>query len=207
MSIFKYGDIEIDHLSEKDPELGKMISQLGFIERAVFTDVFSGLCYNIVNQQLSMKACDTLWAKLTSAIGKILPENCLDTEKLRCCGLSNSKAACISACAEKFISGELSADTITALSDSEITSLLCSVKGIGKWTAEMTLIFCLGRPDVLSLSDYGIRKGLSLLHGMDIKDIKAMEKFKELYSPYGTTASIYLWEAARMLPERMKNDA
>ena len=58
----------------------------------------------------------------------------------------------------------------------------------------MTLIFCLCRPDVLSLSDFGIRRGLSVLHGIDINDVSRMKKFKELYSPYGTTASIYLWE-------------
>ena len=75
-----------------------------------------------------------------------------------------------------------------------IIKTLTEIHGIGAWTAEMTLIFCLGRKDVLSLSDFGIRKGLSILHGIDIKDITVMRKYKELYSPFGTVASIYLWE-------------
>ncbi len=205
--IFKYGKKEINFLSQADPKLGEVINKLGFVERKTEPDLFSGLCYNIVNQQLSMKACNTLWNKLTSAAGEMIPQNCLDPEKLKTCGLSKAKADCISACAEKILAGDIDRKRLSSLSDNEIITQLCSVKGIGKWTAEMTLIFCLSRPDVLSLSDYGIRKGLSLLHGIDIKDIKTMESYKELYSPYGTTASIYLWEAARILPERNEENA
>lgn len=199
MPVFQYTKQHTELLSQRDERLGAFISQKGFIERTVFDDIFSGLCYNIVNQQLSMKACDTLWGKLLSQLHEITPESCLDAALLKACGLSQSKAMCIAECAKRFISGEISAEKLRQMSDDEVAAALCSVKGIGAWTAEMTLIFCLGRQDVLSLSDYGIRKGLSLLHDIDIKDIRAMKKYKELYSPYGTIASFYLWEAAREL--------
>lgn len=199
MAIFRYNQEHTELLSQRDEKLGAFISQKGYIERSISDDIFSGLCYNIVNQQLSMKACDTLWSKLISELHEIKPENCLDPARLKACGLSQSKADCIAECAKRFISEEITAETLKNMTDAEVVAALTSIKGIGAWTAEMTLIFCLGREDVLSLSDYGIRKGLSLLHDIDIKDIKTMKKYKELYSPYGTIASFYLWEAAREL--------
>ncbi len=199
MREFIYTLRETALLSQRDERLGAYIAQKGYIRRMMFEDIFEGLCYNIVNQQLSMKACDTLWAKLCARLGGISPHNCADAETLKTAGLSRAKAECISRCAGLFISGELTAQGLCAMQDGAARAALTSIKGIGAWTADMTLIFCLGCADVLSLSDYGIRKGISLLHGIDIKDVKAMEKFRALYSPYGTVASFYLWEAAREL--------
>ena len=199
MGIFQYDKQHTELLSQRDVRLGDFISRKGHISRRVFEDIFEGLCYNIVNQQLSMKACETLWGKLISELHEITPESCSDAARLKGCGLSQSKAECIAECARRYISGEINADKLRIMDDAEVITALTSIKGIGAWTAEMTLIFCLERMDVLSLSDYGIRKGLSLLHGIDIKDIGAMKKYKELYSPCGTVASFYLWEAAREL--------
>ncbi len=197
MAVYRYSDEQTGLLSARDEKLGAFIRRKGFVERQVFDDFFTGLCYNIVGQQLSMKACETLWGKLTAAVGEVLPQNCLDPQRLRACGLSQSKADCIAACAQRYLSGAVSEQSISHMTDEEVISALTEIKGIGRWTAEMVLIFCLARPDVLSLADYGIRKGLSLLHGMDINDKKSMQRFRELYSPCGTVASIYLWEAAR----------
>lgn len=194
--IFEYDNEQTGYLSQRDRKLGEFIAKRGFVERRVFGDFFEGLCYNIVNQQLSMKACDTLWGKLAAEFGEIIPEKMRSAERLKGCGLSRSKAECIARCAELFVSGEISAEKARALSDSELVEELTRIKGIGEWTAEMTAIFCLSQQDILSLSDFGIRKGLSILHGIDAKDRRAMERFKELYSPYGTVASIYLWEIA-----------
>lgn len=196
-NIITYGDKEIDYLSERDRKLGKYIKKIGYVERQRFDDLFSGLCYSIINQQISMKAADRLYEKICETVGGIVPEKMCSADQLFGCGLSRSKSECIALCAEKFKRGELSKEKLCSLSDVEVTKTLTEIKGIGAWTAEMTLIFCLGREDVLSLSDYGIRKGLSVLHGMDIKDQAAMKKFKNLYSPYGTTASVYLWEIAK----------
>ena len=201
MGILSYTNEHTEYLSSKDERLGAFISEKGYVERAVFDDVFAGLCYNIVNQQISMKACEALWVKLTALLGEVTPYSCTDAARLRACGLSQSKADCITECARRFISAEITADGLERMSDAEVIKALTSVKGIGRWTAEMTLIFCLRRMDVLSLSDFGIRKGLSLLHGVDMKDVKAMEKYRLLYSPYGTVASVYLWEAARELSD------
>ncbi len=204
MKLFKYSEQHTELLSLRDERLGNFILSRGHVRREVFADFFSGLCYNIVNQQLSMKACETLWNKLTAALGEISPQNCTSVQQLKACGLSGSKAFCIAECARLASEGELSCERLSVMSDEQVIEQLTKIKGIGRWTAEMVLIFCLERMDVLSLSDYGVRKGLSLLHDIDIKDIKAMQKYRELYSPYGTVASIYLWEAAALLPKKEK---
>lgn len=195
--MIEYGETEMKYLSRRDKKLGKHIDRLGFIERSAADDLFSGLCYNIINQQLSMKAADTLFDKVRGEFGEIAPEALRSSERLFACGLSRTKAECIALCAEKFQSGELSFDSLTAMTDDDIIEKLTGLRGIGAWTAEMTMIFCLGRKDVLSLSDFGIRKGLSALHGIKMNDLAEMRKFKKLYSPYGTAASIYLWEIAK----------
>lgn len=203
MGIFVYGDKETALLSKRDERLGAYIKHRGFIERELSDSFFGGLCYNIINQQLSMKACDTLCKKIRTGAGEFTPEIMSDALRLRECGLSQSKAQCIAAVSQMFINGTLSDEKAEAMSDKELCEKLCSVKGIGGWTVEMTLIFCLGRRDVLSLADFGIRKGLSVLHGEDPKNPKALEKYKKLYSPYGTVASLYLWEIARLSNEEM----
>lgn len=200
MGIINYGEKEMKYLSRRDKKLGKYIGKLGFVERSAADDLFSGLCFNIINQQISMKAADALFLRLRREVGEILPENLRSAERLSGCGLSRTKSECLSLCAEKFQSGELSAEILSSMSDEEVTKTLTEIRGIGSWTAEMTLFFCLGRADVLSLADYGIRKGLSVLHGIElngVKNLAEMKKFKELYSPFGTAASIYLWEIAK----------
>ncbi len=197
--IFQYTDKQTSLLAQRDARLGKYISSLGYIRRDIFDDVFEGICYNIINQQLSMKACNTLWNKLNDTLGTITPQSCDNAELLKNIGLSRSKAECIAEISRKYSTGELSDTLLHALTDEEVIRTLTKIKGIGPWTAEMTLIFCLQREDILSLSDYGIRKGLSLLHGIDINDKKTMNDLKKLYSPYGTIASFYLWEIARIL--------
>lgn len=199
MSVISCTAQQAELLSQRDEKLGAYIKAKGNISRMGFDDVFSGICYNIVNQQISMKACEALWAKLCERLCEIVPENCLDAARLKAYGLSQSKSDCIAECARRFTTGELSAQKLRNMTDDEVKDALTAIKGIGEWTAEMTMIFCLGRSDVLSLSDFGIRKGISLLHDIDIKNIKEMKKFKTLYSPYGTAASLYLWEAAREL--------
>ena len=196
-NIITYGEKELAYLSKRDRKLGKFIDKVDFVERERFDDLFSGLCYSIINQQISMKAADRIYAKLQDKVGEIVPEKMLSSELLLSCGLSHSKADCLALCAEKFKSGELSEKLLIELNDDMLIKKLTDIRGIGAWTAEMVMIFCLGRKDVLSLADYGIRKGLSILHGIDMKDKAAMQKYKKLYSPYGTTASVYLWEIAK----------
>ena len=204
MGILYYNDHQTSCLSKRDGRLGAFIEKKGFVERHVFDDFFTGLCYNIIGQQLSMKACETLWRKFTECVGDVAPENCIDSESMKKCGLSRNKAECIAACAKHTLTGELAYERLAKMSDEDVIAALTKIKGIGRWTAEMVLIFCLARPDVLSLSDFGIRKGLSLLHDIDMSDKKSMERFRELYSPFGTVASVYLWEAARDLDKKEK---
>lgn len=198
MGTFRCTDDELRLLSSRDERLAAFIRKYGAEERHIYDDFFSGLCYNIVDQQLSTKVCITLRKKLTARFGEITPETVANACDLRACGLSQSKADCIAACAALFRSGELSAEKAAGMTDACLAETLTRVRGIGVWTAEMTLIFCLGRRDVLSLSDYGIRKGLSLLHDIDINDRRALGRFRQVYSPCGTAASVCLWQIARM---------
>lgn len=196
-NIYSYSDKELIYLSKNDTLLGSYITKRGFIERKVFCDLFEGLCFSTINQQLSMKTAEKIFDKLKNVVGEIIPDNLLDENMLSEFGLTKNKAHCIAEFSRLFKSGEFSGEKFEAMSDREVIECLTKIKGIGTWTAEMVLIFCLERKDVLSLSDYGIRKGLSVIHGIDVNDKKSMEKYKELYSPYGTIASFYLWEAAK----------
>lgn len=193
-NIFSYTEKDCEYLSKRDSKLGELIAKRGFVRRELFDDVFEGLCFNIINQQLSQKAAKSLFERLRGTVGAVVPNNVRNTETLLSCGLSRSKSECIALCAEQFLSGKLSERKLSAMSDSDAVRALTALRGIGDWTAEMTLIFCLGRRDVLSLSDFGIRRGISILHKINTKDRAALEKFKALYSPLGTVASIYLWE-------------
>lgn len=195
--IYCYDNKSIDFLSDVDKELGKVIENTGIIKRYVYDDFFEGLCYNIINQQLSMKSADTIFSGLKNRFGTLSPEKLTDENEIRNSGLPKTKACCISECAVLFSQGRWNDEMFGKMTDSEVIEVLTKVRGIGIWTAEMTLIFCLGRQDILSLSDYGIRKGLNALHGVDVNDKVEMEKYRKLYSPYGTVASFYLWEAAK----------
>lgn len=103
--LFYYGENEISFLSGRDEKLGRFIEKTGFIERYVFCDFFEGLCYNIINQQLSMKSADTIFNRLCKSIGEFVPENYIDESRLIKAGLTVAKAKCISECARLFGNG------------------------------------------------------------------------------------------------------
>lgn len=196
MKYFKYGDKEIRYLKEKDPTLGKAIDKIGMIQREVNTDIFSSLISSIISQQISTGAAITVKTRLIELIGEIIPENIdrVDTESIQKCGMSMRKADYIKGIARAAISNTIDFENLHNLSDEEVTKELVSLKGVGEWTAEMLLIHSLERPDVLSYKDLAIRRGIMKLHQVDEISKKEFQRYKELYSPYGTVASIYLWE-------------
>ncbi len=207
---FEYGEKEIEYLCGRDPAMAEATKLLGRVDREVWP-VFAGLCRNIISQQISSAALDTVWARFCASVGDVTPENVLRAglSSLRSTGLSEKKAAAILNLSYKIEKGEFDLDALAAMSDEDATQALVSLSGVGEWTAEMTLLFCLERPDVLSYRDFGIKKGLCLLHGLENLDKETFERFRSLYSPYGSVASIYLWEIARrgqpVLCENVKN--
>jgi DNA-3-methyladenine glycosylase II len=196
--IFNYGKKQLDYLSSKDETLGKAISCFGFIEREVTLDLFQALAGSIISQQISGKAADNIWNRLLSVAGEINADNIivLDHETLRSCGISYRKVEYLKSAAKFKIEGKLDEKEFSNLQDEEIISKLVEIKGVGIWTAEMLLIFSLQRENVLSIGDLGIKKGIRKLYGDSEITTERLKYYKDLYAPYGTIASFYLWEAA-----------
>ncbi|HHV65462.1 MAG TPA: DNA-3-methyladenine glycosylase 2 family protein [Peptococcaceae bacterium] len=198
MNIFKYGQKEITYLKKMDKKLGQAIDRIGMIEREVIPDLFTALIHSIVSQQISAKAAVTVWNRLQERFGVISPETLTSASltEIQQCGLSLRKASYIIGICNAVIQGELNLAEMSQLQDEEIIKRLSALKGVGKWTAEMLLIFSLERPDVVSWSDLGIRRGMMKLYGLKSLSPEQFSRYRKRYSPYGSVASLYLWAIA-----------
>lgn len=196
--MYNYGKEELDYLRLRDPKLGELFDEFGIVRREEMKNPFEALICSIVGQQISAKAQESAIKKIKALIGRISPSNIINCElaKLRACGLSERKALAIVDAAKLFANLKLSKKRLLEMQAPQIEKILTSIKGVGPWTAEMLMIFALDKPDILSYADFGIRKALSLLHDIEKLDKKTFEKFRLLYSPYGSVASVYLWEFA-----------
>ncbi len=195
---FEYGNKEIEFLKKRDKLLGEAIDSIGHINRAVDTDVFSSIVHHIIGQQISTAAQATIWQRLIDKIGQVNSEtiHSLELNELQKLGMTFRKAGYIKDFADKVKNEEFDINSINDLPNEEIIKKLTALKGIGVWTAEMIMIFCLQRPDVLSFGDLAIHRGMRMLyHHKDI-DKKRFEKYAKRYSPYSTVASLYLWAIA-----------
>lgn len=184
-------------LSEKDPILGKFIAVIGELELRKRDDHYRSLVSSIIGQQLSVKAAATIFGRFVELTkgditpGKVLP---IADEDLRGIGISFSKINYIKDLSQKVLDSELDLNKLDELNNEAVIAALTSVKGIGKWTAEMFLIFSLGRENVLSLLDVGLQRGAKWLYnGEDGK--KLLQEKGANWAPYQSIASLYLWEA------------
>lgn len=195
---FSYGRAETDYLSARDPALGAAIARIGHIDRAVFPDLFEALINSIAGQQISGKALATVWARLCAAVGAVTPENLLAAgeERLRACGFSGHKVNYMLSAARAVADGALDIHSLVEKDDQEVIRTLTALPGVGRWTAEMLLTFSLQRPDVLSYDDFGIRKGLCRLYGLDSVSKAQFAAYRARYAPYATVAALYLWHIA-----------
>ena len=198
MAILQYGEKELNYLSEKDETMAKAIAEIGFIERDVNPNLFQALTGSILSQQISGKAADTIWNRLLELAGDVNAQRILDLsdEDLRQCGISARKIDYIKGVAIACCNGELKQEDFETMDDEQIIQRLVSIKGVGKWTAEMLLIFSMGRKNILSFGDLGIKKGIAKLYGYTDVNEAQLKIHKEVYSPYATIASFYLWEMA-----------
>ncbi len=189
---------EIDSaLMECDAALGGLIHRLGPIRIQLSGDAFTALASSIVAQQLSARVADVIWARIVALTGgAVTPEGLLALEEdaLRGAGLSGAKARYARALAEAVRSGTLPLDELSFMDDEEIIRSLTAVKGIGRWTAEMFLIFSLGRPDIFSCGDGGLQRAFRWLYGHE-PEKDALLRVSSAWAPYRTYASLYLWEA------------
>lgn len=196
MKIFEYGQKEIEYLKSRDEKLGMMIDKIGMINREITTDPFIALVSSVVGQQISNKAAETVWNRLNTLLGNITPDSIIhaDVDRIKACGMSMRKAVYIKGIANASKSGEVDFNTLHMLSDQEIIKKLSSLHGVGVWTAEMLLIFSFCRPDVVSYKDLAICRGMMNLYGLKELTKEKFEKHRAKYSPYGSVASLYLWE-------------
>ena len=196
MAYFKYDQTQLDYLRKKDAVLGKAIDSIGQIDREVTPDLFEGLISSIIAQQISSKAADTVWSRFVTLAGEVTPLRVasLDVETIQKQGMSTRKATYIKSISESILIGAFDLEGLAALSDEDVAKALKSLPGIGVWTAEMLMIFSMQRQDILSWDDLAIRRGMMRLYGLETLDRATFETHRKNYSPYGSVASLYLWE-------------
>lgn len=195
---FDYGAREVDYLKARDRVLGEVIDQVGHVEREVDPDLFSAVVHHIVGQQISTKAQATIWARMRERLGEVNARTvaAAGTAALQSVGISLRKAEYIQDFAGKVNSGAFDLQRVAALPDSEAIEALVALKGVGVWTAEMILLFCLQRSDIFSFDDLAIQRGLRMVYRHRKIDRKLFEKYRKRFSPYGSVASLYLWAVA-----------
>jgi DNA-3-methyladenine glycosylase II len=192
------------HIAKADPVLGAFIAEYGPIRRAApdFAEPYHALLSAVAHQQLHARAAQAIFGRLKLACGAVVPDPhvllALSDETLRACGFSANKAAAIRDVAAKAADGTIpSRARALRLADDELIERLTSIRGVGRWTVEMLLIFTLRRPDVLPVDDFGVREGYKKLHGLESQPKpKALAQIGEVFAPYRSTAALYLWRAA-----------
>ena len=196
----------IAHLKRADPVLARAIAAVGPFRLKLHRNRFATLAESIVHQQLALKAAQTIAARVRQLYGDgrgrfPTPQELLRTppRRLRAAGLSRQKVRYLKDLARKTASGALRLDRLGAMNDEEVIAALTQVKGIGRWTAEMFLIFSLGRPDVWAVGDLGLQLAVKKLYRLrKHPSPEKMQTLGEPWRPYRTVASWYLWQARRL---------
>jgi len=194
----------LKHLSQADRKLGRLIRQVGpcQLRPRIRRSPFETLVRSVTYQQLNGTAAATILGRVRALYpGRRFPtpEDLLATpdERLRSAGLSRAKTAAIKDIAAKTLSGVVPrSKEMNTMADEEIVERLTTLRGVGPWTVEMLLIFTLGRPDVLPVTDYGVRKGFAVTYGWkELPRPKELLDFGERWRPHRTTAAWYFWRA------------
>jgi DNA-3-methyladenine glycosylase II len=202
-----YWDDACKHLAKRDRVMKKLIPQFGEARLESRGDAFTTLARSIVGQQISVKAAQSVWDKFAAIVGgqatRLAPASVLglDAPTLRGVGLSARKAEYLRDLARHFDDGAVHVDQWQQMDDETIIEELVAIRGIGRWTAEMFLIFHLMRPNVLPLDDLGLLKGISLSYfsGEPVSRSEARE-LGEGWAPFRSVATWYLWRSLDPLP-------
>jgi DNA-3-methyladenine glycosylase II len=198
-----YWDSAKRSLARRDPVLGKIMREHPKVFLAKRGEPFMTLARAIVGQQISVKAAQSVWDRVCGCVGEITPENVLRRKRpeLRACGLSDRKTEYIADLAQHFADGRIHVQRWPEMSDEQIIAELVEVRGIGRWTAEMFLIFNLLRPDVFPLDDLGLQKGIRLAYFAGRKvSPQRMQKLGEAWRPWRSVATWYLWRSLDPVP-------
>jgi len=190
------------HLSKADPKLGRIIKRVGPCRLHAFAprDPFEALCMSIASQQLSTKAADTIFRRFCDLFPNRKPTPdvvmTLTDEEIRAVGFSRPKAAFIKDLAAHVLDGRLDLKKLKQHPDDEVMRQLVAVKGIGRWTAEIFLMFRLGRPDIFPADDLGLMNAVQRVYGLRKRpDAKRLRKMCEAWKPHRSVAAWYLWQS------------
>ena len=204
---FEYGETELTYLRQKDKRLCQVIDRIGPIRRAVDTDLFSAVVHHIIGQQISTKAQATIWQRMQDALGDVNAETILSAgvPRLQSLGITFRKAEYITDFAEKIHTGAFDLEAVKHMNDEDAIRALSSLKGIGVWTAEMILLFCMQRPNIFSYDDLAIQRGLRMVYHHRSIDRKLFEKYRRRFTPFCSVASLYLWAVSGGAISEMKD--
>lgn len=204
---FSYGETELNYLRKKDKRLCAVIDRIGHVNRAVDSDLFSAVVHHMIGQQISTRAQATIWQRALDSLGTVNAETVLDAgiPRLQALGMTFRKAEYITNFAEKVHTGAFDLDAVERMSDKDAIEALRALKGIGVWTAEMILLFCLQRPDIFSYDDLAIQRGLRMVYHHREIDRALFEKYRRRFSPYCSVASLYLWAVSGGAIPEMKD--
>ncbi len=193
------------HLQKSDPTMKKIIKKVGPFTGKTTRNRFAALVKSIVSQQISTAAARTILGRLHEAVVEnpgptfsVSPEDFagMTADQLRAAGLSKQKATYVFDLAEKVNDGTVDLKNIHRLNDEQAIEALVCVKGIGRWTAQMFLMFCLGRLDILPADDLGIKNGVKRAYGLEeLPTPKEVNEIGEVWHPYASVASWYLWRS------------
>jgi DNA-3-methyladenine glycosylase II len=200
----------VDALREADPVMERLIEEHGELVRRDLKrerpgDAYGALLRSIVGQQLSTKAASTIYGRMLELFGghAPTPKQLLkaDPDKIRAAGLSRPKIAYLRDLAQHVEEGTLELERLPDLPDEEVAAQLTAIKGLGQWTADMFLMFHLGRPDVLPVGDQGIRRAVLVEYRLrKLPDPKRLEKIAKPWRPHRTLACLYLWSTLDNTP-------
>ena len=190
-------------LRRNDPIMSAIIGRHPRVHIVARGDAFLTLARAIVGQQISVKAAQSVWNRVLALVLEMTPEKVLAQERprLRACGLSDRKVEYIADLAQHFADGTVHVARWPQMSDEEVIAELVQVRGIGRWTAEMFLMFNLMRPDVLPLDDLGLQKGIRVAYFKGRRvSLKRMRKIAEQWRPWRSVATWYLWRSLDPVP-------
>jgi DNA-3-methyladenine glycosylase II len=197
-------------LREADPVMARLVDEHSRVVRADLRrerlgDAYGALLRSIVGQQLSTKAAATIYHRLAEIFGGRAPTPRelleIEPERIRAAGLSNAKVAYLRDLALHVEDGALELDRLPELPDDEVVAQLTAIKGLGQWTADMFLMFHLGRPDILPVGDQGIRRAVQVEYRLrKLPDPKRLEKLARPWRPYRSLACLYLWTSLDNAP-------
>ncbi|RDU57326.1 DNA-3-methyladenine glycosylase [Helicobacter sp. MIT 99-5507] len=206
---FKYDNKETQYLKSKCKKLALIIDEIGHINRTIDKDLFSAVIHHIIGQQISTKAQKTIWQRIEDDLKVVNTDTILKAwiKKLQSFGMTFKKAEYIIDFANKIKNDEFDLEAIWQKTDEDVIKELSALKGIGVWTAEMILLFCMERKNVFSYGDLAIQRGIRMVYHHKKITKSLFEKYKKRFSPYYSVASLYFWAVAGGVIDGMRDYA